>query len=400
MKKSICALIGFLLIGCAATGAKLDSERSPATSDPSSLRSPGASIKDFDPNRVLSAANIRDDLNYLAFAISHAYSGYQFAPERGSQAFLDSLSEWKDQAQTSTKDFYKFLYSKAGLVQDGHFLIELQRPPSGRTGTGVGSNYGKNQNSVWELNWYSPQIPVISIHAFAPPGNDWNGFLDMVQNLMEKSRNIVIDLRDNGGGNDDEGKELVKKLSNAGSYANPYLSSRMLQNPFALQIFLNSIDLFSQMQGFGSDQAGWDTMRRQTEDNLTKALAGTIPAVREDDYSNSNAILGPSAYKGKVFVLVNRHTVSSGETTTDYLRMLPFVSVVGENTEGGIHFITLGIAELPNSKIAIGLATDYKTYRDGSFRELKGIEPSIKVPDGVDALEFLSKSGSMNPPNN
>jgi C-terminal processing protease CtpA/Prc len=71
------------------------------------------------------------------------------------------------------------------------------------------------------------------------------------------------------------------------------------------------------------------------------------------------------------------------------LRMLPFVTVVGENSFGAIHFGDPGVLKLPYSKIIVGMGIIYNQYRDGKFRELTGIAPDIRVPDGRDAIKYL-----------
>ena len=361
----------------------------PCFSNPGSLES-AISMKDFEGGKTLTASELAADLNYLSFAMSNAYSGFTFVPNKGSQTVLNDLATWPVPASMNSMDFYKVLNSETGKIQDDHFLVFLQRPSAPRPGIGVGSNFGKQVKSVWEMNWYDTghQVPVVSIHAFQTPGSDWNGFATTIQNLMQSSRTIIIDLRDNGGGDDSEGKVLAQQLLDSDSFPTPYKSASLMQNPYSLEIFLNAIDWMA-LNWPGSDSSGWAQMKQQTEGKLKQALNGTLPAVEVQDFSKQNPIAGRHAYTGKVYVLINRNTASSGESTTDYLGALPFAKVVGENSAGAIHFGTMGLIELPNSKIVISLGIDYLAYRDGSFHELTGINPSVRVPDGQDALDYI-----------
>ena len=57
----------------------------------------------------------------------------------------------------------------------------------------------------------------------------------------------------------------------------------------------------------------------------------------------------------------------------------------------------MGLIELPNSKIVVSMRIDYLAYRDGSFHELTGINPSIRVPDGQDALDYIVRTENLTP---
>ena len=110
-------------------------------------------------------------------------------------------------------------------------------------------------------------------------------------------------------------------------------------------------------------------------------------AESKDDDSKASAV-----YTRPVYVLVNRKTASSGESTTQVLRSLPNVEVVGENTAGYIHFGNKGQFQLPYSKIVISIGTHFVSFKDGQFLEKVGMTPDQRVPAGTDALDWLIKN--------
>jgi C-terminal processing protease CtpA/Prc len=62
------------------------------------------------------------------------------------------------------------------------------------------------------------------------------------------------------------------------------------------------------------------------------------------------------------------------------------VKNVGENTEGSVHFGTVGHVVLPNSHIIVQIATDFWKYIDGRYIEKIGYKPTISVAPGYNAM--------------
>jgi hypothetical protein len=282
---------------------------------PSSLRG-DVSTFDFDKGKVLSTTEMRADLDYYSFAITKAYAGFQFVPDKGSQALLDLYKSWMPPLKMSSHSFLIFLHKNAGIVKDNHFVVASlpsiglpeERPIKPRSGRGVGSNFGEHLESAWEFNWYDVDhtIPVVSIHFFPPSGNDWRGFLNTIKMLKHSVQNIIIDLRDNDGGDDHMGAELAKLLLDSAPVPTSYKSTMMTQNEFSLEIWLNSLDYeVKKNLNQGHDVTELRKYRQQIEDKLIQAKAGALTSIGITNYT-SNMTSGPDAYSGHVFVIINR----------------------------------------------------------------------------------------------
>jgi hypothetical protein len=93
---------------------------------------------------------------------------------------------------------------------------------------------------------------------------------------------------------------------------------------------------------------------------------------------------GPFTYTNPVVVLINGSTFSAGEWTTEILKQLPNVTVVGDTTGGGgvassnATQESVGEYQLPSGKI-VYIGTEYFERYDGQLIEWLGVPPDIRV---------------------
>ena len=100
---------------------------------------------------------------------------------------------------------------------------------------------------------------------------------------------------------------------------------------------------------------------------------------------------GPYTYVNPVVVLTNGSTFSAGELTTEIMKQLPQVTVVGDTTGGGGVASSngrpehVGVFELPSGKY-IYIGTGYFERYDGEVIEWNGVAPDILIEQtGEDA---------------
>jgi hypothetical protein len=93
---------------------------------------------------------------------------------------------------------------------------------------------------------------------------------------------------------------------------------------------------------------------------------------------------GPFTYTNPVVVIVNGSTFSAGEWTTEILKQLPTVTVIGDTTGGGgvassnASAETIGEYTLPSGKV-VYIGTEYMKRYDGQPLEWLGVPPDIRV---------------------
>lgn len=94
---------------------------------------------------------------------------------------------------------------------------------------------------------------------------------------------------------------------------------------------------------------------------------------------------GPFTYSNPVVVLINGSTFSAGELTTEIMKQLPQVTVIGDTTGGGGVVSSGGMPEhvgeftLPSGK-QIYIGTGYFERYDGEMFEWNGVPPDIRIP--------------------
>ena len=100
---------------------------------------------------------------------------------------------------------------------------------------------------------------------------------------------------------------------------------------------------------------------------------------------------GSLIYTNPVVILINGSTFSAGETTTEIMKQLPQVTVIGDTTGGGGVASSNGRPEhvgdyqLPSGKI-IYIGTGYIERYDGDVIEWNGVPPDILIEQtGTDA---------------
>lgn len=106
---------------------------------------------------------------------------------------------------------------------------------------------------------------------------------------------------------------------------------------------------------------------------------------------------GSHQYTKPVVVLVNGSTFSAGELTTEIMKQLPQVIVIGDTTGGGGTVSSGGKPEhealykLPSGKY-IYIGTGYFERYDGEFFEWNGVTPDMRIEQtGEDAARGIDK---------
>jgi len=352
----------------------------------------------FDASKSLTAEQVQKDIWYLELAIKNISGLYKFSPDKSGQQFINSL-QTTQVVGMSAIEFCSLLQQKSSLFNDGHFAVVTENmacngrlDKKGAVGL-AGSNYGKKLDATWELNYFQngrTRIPILSIHHFSQPQDTaWNGFLEAAKNLRDHEHVFVIDMRGNSGGSDVMGAKLANVLYD-GNPPTPYASIIYGNSREVFESWQNLISIFKIKKERLHEDTSIET--QMIEDYRQKAILaseGKIPPTQLKSFKSDIEKPGKNHFSGEIFLLIDRSCASSCESTTDFLRSLPFVITVGENTSGAIHYGNVGFVQLPNSKIGFSMGTSYAKYRDGIIHEMTGISPRIQVPSGTDALDAI-----------
>lgn len=179
-----------------------------------------------------------------------------------------------------------------------------------------------------------------------------------------KTENLIIDLRDNTGGNDTFSNHLI---------------SYFADQPFKFcSRFLVKTSKHTKAFWKGVKDPTLKELRTQIltkkDGEVFEAIIPTQQPLREDH---------PLKFKGKVFLLINRGTLSNSVSVAAIIKDYKFGVLVGEKTAGSPtnHGATQSFT-LPNSKIAISY-TKALIVRPSGSTKIDGIQPDILVKDNL-----------------
>jgi len=356
----------------------------------------------FDPSLpafgkiLLSVQEMKEDLELLAFALDRAYpAAWKMSPEAWARV-LGSLHGLRVSEGLSCEEFGSLLADVLWDIPDGHLKVRL------RTET-LGKKFHKNLRipttganiageKVWSINLHQSfqgPVPVIGISWFPQPSEDpWNGFLEEVAK-HKNALNMIIDLRGNDGGNDTKAIEMTSLLL-GNELVIDWVQEVICESPESYALQINTYEKII-LNNYGHDRykapkeihEQIELCRKKASEMQNREPLKTINRLE----SSLNPLLGPDAFRGRLFVLIDPKTKSSGEWTALYLQKHPNTILVGENTYGMIHFGNSGVLRLPHSQLDITLCMKINELTDGRFFEKTGVPPDVHI-SGEDSLKY------------
>jgi len=342
---------------------------------------------------LLSKADVESDINFLEYSLQKGYVGADFIDAHIWKTFIEEIKSLTNQKFVDNVAFCKKIGELFLTLPDSHFDVWFPKHKcygSQKIKANVGPNYLLNdENKVFKVkNFSKNNTKLLAFKSF--PDRDsvkWRGFEEAVNNL-KKSKNIVVDLRGNGGGDSSKGLFLARSLLNSSIKHNRRKIIRK-NSPEAWVIFRNGIlrnKIWEEFQGrsvvyLNKHLNEIDLKIVEAVKNKEQFIVTTFPKLNTKELK----------FKGNIYVLIDKGCGSSCEHTLEALKFHPNTKTVGQNTSDQIHFGQMGIIRLPKSGIYIRLATQYfELFEEGNF-EKKGYSPDIQVPVDHDALNFLFK---------
>jgi carboxyl-terminal processing protease len=199
-----------------------------------------------------------------------------------------------------------------------------------------------------ELEWLDKETAIIHVYTF-----DLSYDSDLVDELMKKAskaKNIIVDLRDNGGGVVANVQHFLgyflPKETPIGTFINKQLVERYVRDQHG-----DATDL--------KGMAAWSDRKIKTSEN------------------------DRSPFNGQVVVLVNRGTGSGAEIAAAAMRETLGSQVVGTRSAGAVLVALMG--SLPEGYTFLYPITDYVTAK-GVRLEGNGVEPDFVAQDPKVAL--------------
>ncbi len=222
------------------------------------------------------------------------------------------------------------------------------------------------------------RIFTMASNAEDPAFVRFSTYLDSVFTLLKKEKipNLVIDIRNNPGGNDPTYEKVFT-----------YLTNQTFKENKSAFITFNKLP-YSQYFKSESEDAG----NRKHEVNATNSYLQEVFSVKKENRFYQDQSHNPPYYpdsmgfKGKIYLLIDEHVGSAASHFASLMRGYSSATIVGMETSGGYyghngHFPVEYV--LPNSKITTRFSIVY-VEQDAPVRADqpvgRGIIPDYSIP--------------------
>lgn len=209
---------------------------------------------------------------------------------------------------------------------------------------------------------------------------------EIIKSYLEKVKDypiLIIDIRQNGGGNSNYWSEFLMPLIVDRSYS---------QKTYT---FIKEGPLFSKIRR----QSGF---KKLTNDIILgfNFPGGTFNMIKDFSYfgSHTGKVVPHKdsiKFKGKIYFLVDKHVYSSSEKLASFAKESKLATLVGERTGGdGIGSDPM-LVDLPNSGYILRFSKEMGVTEKGSINELDQTEPDILVSNPIKKIDFDSNGQAI-----
>ena len=335
--------------------------------------------KTVSPETKLTAEQVKHDISFFARVLVNVYSGWPFHDAKLKQNILEQLINiYNNATEITCEELLRKLAPTLANIPDNHIMLLIPGYAMGaRTAlrkkrTFIGHNIAGNKKFYVESY---DDFTIIGIPTLA----DWSkeemqDFEKQWRTILPGAKKLVIDLRDNGGGND----TIVTKLANH-ILGHAYPSAKRLY-------IRNNQDA--------------NTVKNLEKKRFAELINSdsTLDPLLIKDFSNKalpKFDKKNAGFTGPLYILTNRWVSSSAEMFCTQIKNYPNVKFIGTNTNGCEIYGFVANTFLPHSRIKFRIGCAYRELFVDNF-ELNGYSPDINVPDGTDAFDVAMQQITLN----
>lgn len=219
----------------------------------------------------------------------------------------------------------------------------------------------------YEYKFVSDSINYVRVSSFnGKLKKELDIFYDSIFTTLISKPYLVLDLRDNGGGNDECFIPLMRYI-----YTQPIKVDRC-------DVWVSEENLRLYSKNYATNNALLEKMK------ISK-LNSFVPISENSVWKIDN----PTNYPCKVFILQNKSVASSAEDLVNYAKQSNKVITIGQNTGGYMGYGNVISVKTPNHMFQ--LQTTTTKYKFGSQYEYVGIPPDILLDKFSKWEETVSK---------
>lgn len=303
--------------------------------------------------KFLSEVQAREDLEALEAAVRDIWR-QRWAGGRAAPVDVGWIRARAAALPRGKVPFDAFLDLAASCVQslrDAHAYVMTAGQPLGRVAD-------KSNPVLWRT--LSPGIGLLRIDRLPSPdepfGESFPGLIDRAFAELGGTQGLVLDLRNNAGGDPNQADRLFDHLVSS----QVFLYYEVVRRSPAMEHYLGAERLADWEWEEGSEYSKPRTVAYEPE-----------PAPR---------------YKGKILVLADARTVSAGEYILSELVDNGLARFAGERTPGRSGSIVA--AALPHSNLMVALPIQHVLRRNKLPLQHRGVTPQYPLdPQGPDLLK-------------
>ncbi|MBK8195514.1 MAG: hypothetical protein IPK76_20725 [Lewinellaceae bacterium] len=241
------------------------------------------------------------------------------------------------------------------------YFYRTENPKAGKAQ--MSKRFASLSGQAW-LEEKSPETVVLRVKSFRCTAEEMDSLMRIV--MRKDYRNLIVDLRGNGGGSLEGGMTLARYLTAGETATGVYLTQKWFNwhpaPPTAVEL--------ASMPAF------------------TKAdVAAFTSTLDSAGYVVLKATPGPQQFTGKAFILTDRRTASACEPLTWNLKHYGRATVVGESTAGAM--LSAESYPVKNGFTAVIPNGDYYTP-EGNRLDRIGVAPHLAV-NGEAALDRVMR---------
>ena len=333
--------------------------------EPMTLYTPETSVKQ------LSQQQVEQDITTFAQMLITIYGGWPFYSETLRRNILNQINDIYENAdkKISADDLFDMLSHIINIMPDKHLWIKLgdkltlNRAPRINVGENLAKTYGNDKPYFIDK---IDDIGIIALSKCFAPDDDahFEKFKQLVHNVMNNTRAIIIDMRDNGGGS----PALTVMIGNE----------------------LNGIDIVPRFERiFLRTTPQAQSLYKHIMLPLDHVDLSKDPILYVDNSKFKMPKNHKFAYNNPIYILQNNRSCSSAELLQTFLRFNKNMQIVGSQSAGCRQYTNYKHFVLEHSKIMIQLALVFAEIPGIKHFEMHGHKPDIVVPDGTDAFSVV-----------
>lgn len=323
-------------------------------------------------DQKLSKDLLIEDIDFLVKTISDVH------PNMYSQISKDEFKEKVDSFKTSLdssltrKEFWPVLIKITDLIKDGHTQVKFPEISEDEDNK---SNFDKAHNSIDSIlifQVYSDSIAYLKVRDFVIDKNEFTTNLNRVfKNIHEqKFSSLIIDIRNNSGGNSELADYLISCIHNR-----PFKTNSKI-------LIKRSEQYYSYMRDYFS----WWFRPMLIFIKPIREYRNTPIGEVYSDFKGYKSHSLPYRYNGKIFLLINSNTFSTALGFATVVKDYKIGTIIGEPTRAIVNeFGDIYPFDLPHSKLWVWCST--KQYiRPSEEMTNEVLMPDLIVKDEDDAI--------------